>query len=194
MKNILLLGDSIRMGYDSIVREILQDEAQVTWHTENARYAPYTMRALTGWKNEDIRPETIDLIHWNNGLWDILHHGFDEETQTSPEEYRRDLKGIIRRLRRFFPNAKICFANTTFVIEESYGKEFYRRNSDIEHFNRIAAEVMEVEGIPIDDLYSVSRDMPREYHTPDGTHFTPEGYRVLAEAVCAFLRGQKTEN
>ena len=23
---------------------------------------------------------------------------------------------------------------------------------------------------------------------------TPEGYRVLAEAVCAFLRGQKTEN
>ena len=92
MKKIYLIGDSIRMGYDSIVREILQDEAQVTWHTENARYAPYTMRALTGWKNEDIRPETIDLIHWNNGLWDILHHGFDEETQTSPEEYAEQWK------------------------------------------------------------------------------------------------------
>ena len=46
MKKVYLIGDSIRGGYDSIVRDILQDEAQVLWPNDSSRYAPYTLRAL----------------------------------------------------------------------------------------------------------------------------------------------------
>ena len=193
MKKVYLIGDSIRGGYDSIVRDILQDEAQVLWPNDSSRYAPYTLRALREWAGDsNLYPEKIDLIHWNCGLWDTHRSGLDDmrEIQTAPEEYRRVLKAIVCRMRKLFPNAAIAFANTTYVIEEYYGTDFSRRNSDIDLYNRIAAEVMGGEGVEIDDLYTVSRDMPKEYHSEDGTHFTPEGYRVLAEAVSDFLRTQ----
>ena len=31
MKRIFLIGDSIRLGYDGYVRELMQDEAQLYW-------------------------------------------------------------------------------------------------------------------------------------------------------------------
>ena len=66
---------------------------------------------------------------------------------------------------------------------------FRRENSVIEAYNDIAREVMQREGVAVDDLYPVARDMPEDWHALDGTHFTVEGYRALAQAVASFLRG-----
>jgi lysophospholipase L1-like esterase len=48
---------------------------------------------------------------------------------------------------------------------------------------------MAEEEIEINDLYTVAKEMPDDWHAPDGTHFTEEGYRALAEAVVKALKG-----
>lgn len=186
MKNVFLIGDSIRLGYDGPVREMLSQRAQLYWSADNARFVHYTLRYADIWAREDCRPETIDVVHWNNGLWDVAHLG-EPETLTSPEEYRRGLRRIARRLKKIFPQAQIIFALTTSVIESRMKPDFYRLNADIQAYNAIAREVMAGEGIEIDDLYAVSCAMSDDDHAPDGTHFTENGYRLLAQAVVRSL-------
>lgn len=188
MKKVFLIGDSIRLGYDSRVRELLLDEAQLYWSRENAQYTTHTLRFVHEWASTDCDPETIDLVHWNNGLWDTLHVLGDELPMIPPEAYRENLHRIAGRLRRVFPRAQIAFATTTSVITERMRPGFSRTNGEIERYNDIAREVMREEQIAVDDLYPVARAMPDDWHALDGTHYTEEGYQALAEAVAAFLR------
>ena len=64
MKNLLLLGDSIRRGYDSFVQEKLAGRMNVYFSEDNGRFAQYTLRALNNWVGELSLPE-IHLVHWN---------------------------------------------------------------------------------------------------------------------------------
>ena len=44
MKKVLLLGDSIRMGYDDYVKEELDGKCEVVYDAEdNGRFAAYTL-------------------------------------------------------------------------------------------------------------------------------------------------------
>ena len=63
---ILLLGDSIRMGYDQFVCELLKDKAEVVYPPDNGRFAQYTLRQLQDWKAQlhlacfdEISPEIL---------------------------------------------------------------------------------------------------------------------------------------
>ena len=189
MKRIFLIGDSIRLGYDGYVRELMLDEAQLYWSRENAQYTTHTLRFVHDWAKCDCDPAKIDLVHWNNGLWDSLQVLPDPLPVVPLDEYRRNLGRIVNRLRLIFPNARLAFATTTSVITERMAPGFRRENATIEAYNDIAREVMQREGVAVDDLYPVARDMPEDWHALDGTHFTEEGYRALAQAVASFLRG-----
>ena len=46
MKRVLLLGDSISMGYREYVRELLAEEADVQYMEENGRFAKYTKMCI----------------------------------------------------------------------------------------------------------------------------------------------------
>ena len=75
VKKILLIGDSIRMGYCRFVRELMQGEAEVFYPEDNCRFAQYTLRGLQDWQAQLGLWNGVDLIHWNNGLWDVGHLG-----------------------------------------------------------------------------------------------------------------------
>lgn len=188
MKRIFLIGDSIRIGYDSIVREMMAGEALFYWSEENARFAAHTLRYAHEWAKKDCDPEKVDIVHWNNGLWDALHI-LGDDAQTPVQEYAAVIRRVARRIRKVFPHARIIFALTTSVIEERMSDQFFRRNAEIEAYNAAARSVMAEEEIEINDLYTVAREMPDDWHAPDGTHFTEEGYRALAEAVVKALKG-----
>ncbi|MBQ3080496.1 MAG: SGNH/GDSL hydrolase family protein [Clostridia bacterium] len=188
MKKVFLVGDSIRLGYDSCVRDLLENEAQVYWSNENARFVMHTLRYLHEWAQVDCDPEKIDVVHWNNGLWDALLLTGDG-TFTPIEHYEHALHRIAKRMKTVFPNAKIIFGLTTSVVTtrvENYA--LVRRNEDIEAFNEAARRVMKEEGVFVNDLYAVSSAMPDDMHTPEGVHFTPEGYKLLAEHVVKAVR------
>ena len=135
MKKIFLIGDSIRYGayactpkspgYGVFVKEKLQNKAIVYAPNENCRFTQYTLRYLHEWANDVPNKEEIDLVHWNNGLWDVLRL-FGDEPFTEINYYGETLKRIYRRIRLLFPNAKIIFALSTSVKEEWGHKEFFR--------------------------------------------------------------------
>lgn len=83
MKNIFLIGDSIRFGatnspgYGIYVKEKLDGIANVYAPNENCRFAQYTLRQLHDWVQK-LDGESIDVVHWNNGLWDVLRVDGDE--------------------------------------------------------------------------------------------------------------------
>ena len=72
MKKIVLLGDSIREGYDKYVKYAFEGTAKVYYPKENCRFASYILRHLPDWKRDFGECDDVDLVHWNAGLWDDL--------------------------------------------------------------------------------------------------------------------------
>ena len=69
MKKAVLLGDSIRLlGYGTRVPALLAPDIAVWQSEDNGRFTSYTLRTCFDYKAE---LETADVIHWNNGLWDM---------------------------------------------------------------------------------------------------------------------------
>ena len=189
MKNILLIGDSIRAGYDKSVKKSLDGIANVYYPSENCRFAAYVLRYLHEYKN--LLPDgDFDVIHWNAGLWDCLRL-FEEEPHTPKEIYAYYIERICVRIEKLYPNAKVIFSTSTKVLSEKMGKDFKRYNEEIEEFNRIAAEIAEKHGFEVNDLYSLSCSLPDtahsdavHYYTPEGTEkFTNQVLKTLAKAL-----------
>ena len=186
VKKIFLIGDSIRMGYDKYVKSALENVAEVYYPEENGRFAEYVLRYAQGWKKQLELSEDIDLVHWNAGLWDILEL-YGDEPLTTPEYYENVVLRIHKRLRMFFPKAKIVFATTTAVIESKCNATFMRRNSVIEEYNERARKALAGTDAVINDLYALTKDCPEQCHS-DGVHFaTPEGIALTGGAVIATI-------
>ncbi len=186
MKKIILIGDSIRMGYDKYVKDALCNVAEVFYPSENCKFAVYTLRFLGEWKKKEEWPTDIDLVHFNIGLWDLAE--MDGEGPFTPVEHYKTLIGrIARRIKRLFPGAKIVFATSTSVIEEKYGPTFFRKNSVIEQFNEAAREALADTDVIINDLYLASVRIPVEYRS-DMTHFnTPKGTEYMGKRVVSVI-------
>ena len=186
MKNIYLIGDSIRFGalgspgYGVYVKEKLEGRANVYAPGENCRFAQYTLRYLHEWAN-GIDKEKIDIVHWNNGLWDVLRL-FGDEPLTDIETYGIMLKRVYKRIKFLFPNAEVIFALSTAVIEEWGRPDFFRYNSEIEQYNNKACEVMNELGVRVNDLYTLSAEFDNSLHS-DWVHFGIVGSKILADKV-----------
>ena len=181
MKKIVLLGDSIRLGYEAYVRDALSGVAEIYAPTENCRFAQYFFRYAHEWKSLGKWPSDVDVVHWNAGLWDALRLMGDEPL-TPCDIYVYYLRRIHAMLRKLFPEAKIIFALSTAILEEKAGKDFFRYNADIEQYNAAASALMEELGVPVNDLYTVSKNLDDSLHC-DWVHFGDEGSEILAKAV-----------
>ena len=191
MKKILLLGDSIRLGYERYVGEILQDVATVyTPGDVNGGMAQFMLRWVHEWKRRGNFPDDMDVVHWNAGLWDVLRICGDEPL-TPPEFYADTLRRISQRLRLIFPKAKQVFALSTWVQEDLYRGDYQRFNSDIQAFNEIAVNTLSPLGVEFDDLYTLTVNAPKACWS-DMTHFnTIEGIRLVGgqvvDCLCAHI-------
>ena len=191
MKNVFLIGDSIRIGatgspgYGGFVKENLAGLAEVYGPDENCRFAQYTLRGIYDWRRK-VDAASIDVVHWNNGLWDLLRLDGDEPL-TPLDHYVFTLERVYASLRRSFPNARIIFALTTAVPMARQGKNFCRRNEEIEAYNEAARALMARLGVEINDLYAITSAFDESLYS-DSVHFTEQGCRILADAVTAKIR------
>lgn len=184
MKKIVLIGDSIRKGYDKYVKMAFEDVAEVYYPKDNCRFAAYALRYLPAWKTELTCGDDVDCVHWNVGLWDSLVL-FDEHL-TPIEIYQYYMERVCNQIRRLFPKAKVIFATSTPVIERLF-KENKRYNKDIELYNAAAIEIAQKHGFAINDLYSVANAAPEEYHSDLTHYYTKDGTRLLAGQVIKCL-------
>ena len=185
MKNLLLIGDSIRMGYDKSVKKTLDGKANVIFSSENCRFAAYVLRYLHDYF-DGLAGEDIDVIHWNAGLWDSLRM-FEEAPQTPPEIYAYYIERICQRIKKLCPNARVIFATSTKVQSEKMDKNFKRYNEDIEKYNEIAIKIVTKYGFLVNDLYALSAALPEEAHSDPVHYYTPMGTEAFTNQVLSFV-------
>ena len=183
------MGDSIRMGYDEFVQEMLAEECKVHYSKDNGRFTAYTLeQAIQMFLCEG----PFDVVHWNNGYWDMDIEGPLGEHLIPPEDYMRFLRRIARTLKAY--GAQVIFATTTPIFEsgdaadQQTGVNLRFKNEWVQLYNAAARIVMEEEDIPVNDLYSLCLQGEQYYKCADRLHLTQEGYQKCAQQVCEFIR------
>ena len=179
MIKVTLLGDSIRaIGYGKMVPELLGGDFEVFQPEENCRFAKYTLRGIFDWKEQ---MEGTNIVHWNNGLWDICNL-FGDGAFSSEEEYISNILRIADILLNKYD--KVIFATTTPVRPENQ----YDSNKLIERYNQIIVPKLREKGVIINDLHNlVSTDVYR-YISQDTIHLTDEGIKLCAEQVAMIIK------
>ena len=186
MKEILLIGDSIRMFCQKRLTGLLGDEYHVSAPGENCRFAAYTRNSLRFWLEAFPKPE---IIHWNNGLWDIARLYGEDECFTPLDEYINNLRRTLPILKA--TGAKIIFATTTPTDPRREkplpGIPSCHLNSDIERYNSAAVGLMKENGVMINDLYSVVSPHIAEYISEDLIHPNAAGIEAIASATAEII-------
>ena len=201
MKTVMLIGDSIRLNYQSVVEEELREEYSVWAPAENCRFAKYTLVELPRYKaafsqaefeKEDqakITPtigeienlKCPDIIHWNNGLWDTGITYEEDGPLTPIEEYIRDMSIILRELRKM--TDKVIFATITPVKSGTH-----QDNDIIQEYNRRIIEFMKSENVVINDLGALVSENIDEYISEDKIHLSEKGKEACGKAVAKYIR------
>lgn len=183
-KKVLLIGDSIRQGYDHYVKTALNGICDVYYPKENCQFAHFVLRHLHAWTEWLGWGENVDLVHWNVGLWDTLEL-FDDGVLTSINFYADTIKRICKRIKLLYPNAKVIFATSTYVQEEMWPEphKMRRKNINTMEYNRVACEIVKSFGFEINDLYELTSKLDKTYYS-DMTHlYTEKGEIVMLQKV-----------
>ena len=180
---ITLLGDSIRQQYCPKVQEILGDGFEIWAPDDNCRFAKYTLRGLFDWAAD---MEGSEIVHWNNGLWDICDLG--DGVFTDPEEYVTNMLRIAAALQKMAK--KVIFATTTPVID---GHPF-NKNETIEAYNRLIIPKLQEMGIVINDLHGLVMPQVSTYiREDDQIHLTEAGIEACSEQTAEAIRRAAAE-
>lgn len=176
LPRVLLIGDSISIGYTPVVREQLKGKANVLRIPANGGPTSTGVTKLDEWLGKG----KWDVIHFNWGLHDIKRMNDGKldgsgEWQVSAEQYEKNLEQLVRRLKA--TGASLIWATTTPVPDGAGG----RTRGDEVKVNDIAAKVMTKHRVPVDDLYARVAPRLAEFQTPKNVHFTEEGYAFLGE-------------
>ena len=194
---VLILGDSISIGYMPFVKTLLQKEAFVTRPMQNAQRAENCAGTTNGVKQIDrwlkLEGGDWDVIHFNFGLHDLKRE--DPKTgkpssnpadpnQASPEAYEKQLEEVVKKLKA--TGAELIFATTTPVPEGKVSP--HRDLADVEKYNALAKKIMKEHGVAINDLYALALPKLKEIQRPVNVHFTPAGSELLAKEVVKHIR------
>jgi len=200
LPNVLIIGDSISIGYTREVREKLTGKANVYRpmsgkEPANCGDTTIGLANIDGWLGQ----QKWDAIHFNWGLWDLCYRNPTSKAygnrdkvggkiSTSPEDYEKQIDQLVTRLEATC--AKLIWANTTVVPEGEVG----RFVGDDEKYNAIAARVMQKHSIPTDDLFTLTKGFAGKYSTKAGdVHYTATGYEKLADQVAATIEKSLTK-
>ncbi|MBT5306884.1 MAG: SGNH/GDSL hydrolase family protein [Candidatus Scalindua sp.] len=185
LPNVLIIGDSISIGYTVAVRRLLDGKADVFRPMTNCNHSGTGVRGVKKW----IGGRKWDVIHFNFGIWDThyLHNGIlvtdrskykteDLKCRYTTEQYVENLSKIVAILKE--TDAKLIWASTTPYV--SYGED--TRLLVVKN-NKAARELMAREEVTVNDLYNIALANLKEWQSKDGCHFTRQGYEELARQV-----------
>jgi len=181
MKQVVLVGDSIRMGYQATVAEALDGVAAVWGPSENGGDSANVLARLDAWVIE----RQPDVVHLNAGLHDLKCPFDSDERQVPLDGYRRNIEAVVERIRAE-TKAILILATTTPVNEAWHHdvKGFDRFGSDVDAYNATLRDVAESVNADVDDLGGLVTAAGRDrLLMPDGVHFTEAGSCLLGLAV-----------
>jgi hypothetical protein len=177
LPRVLIMGDSISLGYTWEVRKLLAGKANVQHPDVNCWSTAFGLEHAKQWLGD----KHWEVIYFNFGLHDLKYLNDkaeyvtpDKGLQVAPiKEYQANLRKIVATLQG--AGAKLIFATTTPVPSGNTG----RVPGDEIRYNNAATEIMREMGVEIDDLWGVVNPSLTTLQQPHDAHFTAEGYRVL---------------
>jgi len=177
--NIVLLGDSIRMNYEERATYYIGNKANVYSPAENCRWSGFTLNTIPNWFA--AYPADIDVVHWNNGIWDAIESPEGGRSYSTVETYMDYMSRILTFLRKRNVK-KIIFATTTPIVNP-------QANANINMFNAIIKDFMAKENVTVNDLNALVNSDFAKYICDDEVHLTPEGMDVCGKAVAEIVLG-----
>tara|TARA_B100001121_G_scaffold245675_1_gene220590 strand:- start:417 stop:1388 length:972 start_codon:yes stop_codon:yes gene_type:complete len=204
---VLIIGDSVSIGYTRFLQKLLNDDEHVQvlrimkppWSDPikesrlnrsqepmNAQDTEYGIEKIEFWLSQ-FGGIKWDLIYFNFGLHDIKHVDIDGvsflgrelggEKLVHPLDYQENLKILTERLKQ--STKQLVWNNITPIPVGSRA----RYNEDAVNYNRIASIVMGENDIPTLDLYNPSFNNMSDWMLEENVHFKDEGYKALAEII-----------
>ena len=183
LPRVLLIGDSISIGYTLAARDFLKGKANLHRIPTNGGPTTRGLANIDAW----LGKSKWGVIHFNWGLHDLKYMGpngenlFPKEKGGKPQvplaDYEKNLEKLVVRLKK--TGAKLIWRNTTPIPPGSKG----RYVGDSVKYNEAAARVMKRHGIPTHDLFTMSKKRMKELMLPANVHYKKEGSVALAKDV-----------
>jgi hypothetical protein len=183
LPRVLLIGDSISMGYTLPVRALLKGQANVHRIPTNGGSTKDGVAHIDEWLGNG----KWEVIHFNWGLHDLkrmkdgkLNLAGDQVSTLA--EYEANLRVLVKQMQ--VSGAKLIWATTTPVPEGSDGRPAREELK----YNAVASRVMKDLGVPTDDLHACCLPNLAEWQLPKNVHFKPNGSDGLAEQAAAEIK------
>ena len=184
LPRVMIIGDSISVGYTDEVRKLLAGKANVYRVAGNAGPSNSGVQKLAEW----LAPTngTWNVIHFNFGLHDIKlgtggknnqPYATSDGHQVPLEEYERNLCRIVARFKT--TGAELIWCSTTPVPAGKLDPP--RQPDDVLKYNMSARNVMTKNDVAIDDLFAVALPRLADIQLPNNVHFTKQGSAELAK-------------
>ena len=174
LPRVLLIGDSISMGYTMPVRELLKGKANIHRVPENGGPTKNGIAKINAW----LGSGKWDVIHFNWGIHDLKYMP-DEKRQVEPAEYESNLRTLVGKMKA--TGAKLIWATITPIPSGELNPP--RRFGEVSEYNAIAEKVMKENGVAIDDLNTAVTPQLAKLQNPKDVHYNAEGYKFLGGEV-----------
>lgn len=181
LPKVLIIGDSISIGYTPPLTEMLRGKVEVIHNPGNAAHSAHGLENLDAWLGDT----QWAVIHFNHGLHDLKYvddsgkNVSDKKLghqQIPVEQYANDMEEIVLRLKE--TGAKLIFATTTpFPVNLNNP---VREKADVATYNAAALEIMKKHEVTVNDLCAFAEPRLAELQLPMNVHFTEIGSEALA--------------
>lgn len=185
LPHVLIIGDSISIGYTLPTRTALKNTANLWRPPTNCGPTTRGLEQIDKWLGD----RKWDVIHFNFGLHDLKY--IDDKGRLVPvdkghqqvpiDKYTENLEKLILRLKK--TNATLIWRNTTPIPEGSRG----RVTGDEIKYNNAAKKLMLKHKIQIHDLYTFALKKQSKIQRKKDVHYTPDGSKVLAAEVARVI-------
>lgn len=176
---VLLIGDSISMGYTLPVRQLLDGKANVHRIPTNGGPTSKGIASIGAW----LGSNHWDVIHFNWGIHDLKFMP-EGKRQVEPKDYEDHLRALVAKMKA--TGARLIWATITPIPDGELQPQ--RKFGDEGEYNAIANRIMEAEGIAINDLNAHVTPELGKLQKPKDVHFTEEGSAFLAKKVAAEIQ------
>ncbi len=196
LPRVLIIGDSISIGYTKPTIELLKGVANVERVKANCGDTNRGLKNLQRW----LGKTDWAVIHFNWGLHDLCYRHPDSKTQghrdkvngmisVPLDQYEKNLETLVKQLEQ--TNATLIWATTTPVPEGEAGRVV----GDDLKYNEVAEKIMQKHNIKINDLHQLAKgfDAPL-WAGPGNVHFKPAGSQKLAQQVAREIKAALPKN
>ena len=174
LPRVMIIGDSISIGYTLAVRDRLKGIANVHRPPVNCGGTRFSKPRLDEW----LGTGPWDVIVFNMGLHDSAASA---KVNTTDERYEKNLREIVAFLKS--TNADLIWMTTTPRPPGNKGDE-----DRVPKLNAIALRVMHDSDIPVLDLNAAVQPRLEKIQRPDDAHYTLEGYEFLGDLVAGRIK------